>query len=138
VTNYYTKFSSSLKIESDREKDWCIATLSKLEEELDDDGISKADFEWSYDPEEKCIYFVCDDSANIDQIASFVQEFLKEFHQDRWWYLEWSRDCSSMRLDGFGGGAIFVTVNSIETIDTYHWIETQAEQYKTLKSLNGD
>lgn len=143
MADYFTVFSVEMKLQTPAEKNWCRKRLEKLSEQEDPDtGSPKIDCLWSF-TEQGDLWFRSEDGhANIDQIAKFVQAFLKKFHPDKWWYLEWSNWCSRMRLDGFGGGAILVTAQKIEGLNSYDWVMERAAYHrkksKLISGLNGE
>ena len=58
-------------------------------------------------------------------MAHLVQKFLKKFRPDQCWSLTYATTCSKPRLGEFGGGAVFVTADSICWNSSYDFVEEQ-------------
>jgi hypothetical protein len=54
-----------------------------------------------------------------------VQKFLTKFRPDQCWSLTYSTTCSKPRVSEFGGGAVFVTAETIQWQNAYDFIEDQ-------------
>lgn len=136
MADYYTNFSAVLKLSNEREKKWCEDRFKKWEEiENEDSGCIGPDFQ--YVIKDDSLWMYTEESGNVDEVAGFVQIFLREFHPTGYWCMEWSNTCNKLRSDGFGGGAVFVTAEVISSLNSYQWLESQIEQVKKGNSLNG-
>ncbi len=58
-------------------------------------------------------------------VAWLVQKFLKKFRPDQCWSLSYAATCSKPRVGEFGGGAVFVTADTIAWQDSGDFIEGQ-------------
>ena len=63
--------------------------------------------------------------GDITNVAWLVQKFLKQFRPDQCWSLTYSATCSKPRVGEFGGGAVFVTADTIRWQNAYDFIEQQ-------------
>lgn len=60
-----------------------------------------------------------------------MQRFLKQFRPNGSFSMGHTFSCSQPRLDGFGGGgAVFVTAERIEHLDSFSWLWAQCEEHK--------
>lgn len=133
MADYFTHFSAVLEGLTKQEASWVDQEYRKritagdldesmgdfdLELEDDDKGGRRA---WIHSP---------DGCENIDHVADFIQQFLKEFRPKEAWSMEWSNDCSKPRLDAFGGGALVVTAKKIHWMSTSDWVSKTMEKLK--------
>ena len=63
--------------------------------------------------------------GDVSNVAWLVQKFLKQFRPDQCWSLSYSATCSRPRVGEFGGGAVFVTADTIRWQNAYDFIEEQ-------------
>lgn len=75
-----------------------------------------------------------DESIDIDKAALFVQLLFKHFDLDTYLYFDVSYSTSSDEIDGFGGGAVFITKDSITSMSTESWIGEQIRQFHESKT----
>lgn len=75
-----------------------------------------------------------DESIDIDKAALFVQLLFKHFDLDKYLYFDVSYSTSSDEVDGFGGGAFFITKDSITSMSTESWIGEQIRQFDESKT----
>lgn len=71
------------------------------------------------------LWIYAQESGDVEQVAYFVQLFLKQFAPDGWWTLTWATTCSRPLIRQFSGGALLVT--SCETVfnDSSLWLESR-------------
>jgi hypothetical protein len=62
-------------------------------------------------------------SGGQEAACSFIQHLLQKFEFASEVSFEWSHDCSKPIPDAFGGGAAFITSESIETFTTSDWLQ---------------
>ena len=149
MANYYQQFSVELALDNQEEKDWCADRIGQLEhtrenEDEEAPGIgfdgegdiekweSRADFQWCFETDagKPKVWFSAEESGNVEQIASFVQEYLAKFHPDKHWAMEWANTCDRCRVDAFGGGAVFVTAKKVTFMNTGTWCHKQATAFE--------
>ena len=66
-----------------------------------------------------------EDWGDVSNVVWLVQKFLKTFRPDQCWSLSYSTTCSRPRVGEFGGGAVFVTADTIRWQNAYEFIEEQ-------------
>jgi len=73
-------------------------------------------------------------NGGIDAVCAFIQHLLLRFAPGDHVMLEWSNDCSKPRVDGFGGGAAFITARKIKTINTGEWLHREVTRISRSKT----
>lgn len=94
------------------------------------------DFQWEIEEQTGGLYSLwvyAEESGNVDQVATFVQQFFKERRHggDECFHLSFSMSCSKPRIGEFGGGAAFVTAKKIDWMNTYDWIDKKRKEFKS-------
>jgi hypothetical protein len=134
MANYYTKFSDVLpnltadeeawlreQMEGDPEGDEGRGSGPECDHEfLDDDRPDR----WG-----RHLWLYTAESGDPDAVAKFVQQFLKRFRPGQCWSMTFAYTCSSPGVGDFGGGAVFVAANSIETVDTDYIADQQQREF---------
>lgn len=95
MANYYLHFSVMLNNLSKPEEEWARLELARLAATEGDDGTSLHDFNavFERDPIEHHLYaiwFYSEEYASVEQVADFVQSFLKKFRPKARWGFEWA------------------------------------------------
>jgi len=135
MANNYRQFSFALKLNNKKEATWCQKRLQKLSETEDEEGGgTKTDFSWEvYQPNptsESHVWFKDNgESGNVEQIADFVEEYLKKFEPKGYLVMTWADFCDKHRLGEFGGGVAVVTAGY------QHWFQEHQWVSKLTKSL---
>jgi len=150
VANNYRQFSAALDIDLS-EKEWCQNRLNELQRTPQNDQFSgdstlsgvedldryesRADFSYKFENQGhgEYIWFYAEEGGNVEHIADFVQEYLAQFHPDKYWSMSWSDTCDRLRLDEFSGGAVFVTAIESKYIDAQNWIFGMVEDFKATQ-----
>lgn len=79
-------------------------------------------------------------AGGIDSAALFCQHLLSKFGTplDHVGF-QWCADCSKPRLDGYGGGAMFITQNAVQSMHTGEWIFEKGKELDTrIAQLTAD
>ena len=115
---------------ADKNADW--AGVRFLRDKTDHDPEWDAlGFEYSFhddhDPKGwgRHLWVYTEESGGPDNVAWLARKFLKKFRPDQCWSLTYSTTCSKPRVGEFGGGAVFVTANTIRWENTYDFVEDQ-------------
>lgn len=137
MADYFTKFS--ILIPFKREMIDYALKVYKLAQELTEESgfdalppvlANDSDFTdtlppaWDLHDQETELWF---DSyeGGLESVALFISHLLDHFNDDGVVVFEWSNDCSKPRTDAYGGGAMRVTRNSIESVassqQVYAW-----------------
>jgi len=131
MANSYRTFSEMLPLRTEAERAWCKEQLEYLHDSEED---HRAEFEWAF--EEDGLWIYATEYGNVDDVVAFVQDFLAEFRPDGCFSLAWAETCSKPRIGEFGGGAVFVTKNTMEYQNTGDWLqEKRLEHEHILKRI---
>jgi hypothetical protein len=141
MANNYRQFSFALKLANKKEAAWCQKTLKKLSETDDGEGgETTTDYDWSVYPtkeEPKALPHIWfrdnGEYGNVEQIANFVEKYLKKFQPNGYFTMTWSDTCSKHRIGEFGGGLAVVKARETHWFQDHQWID---ELTKTLTSRN--
>lgn len=64
-------------------------------------------------------------------IVTLVRDFLKQFRPQGWWAMEWATTSDNAQdADGYGGGAVFVTANSVRWCTPRTFIEEHVADHE--------
>ena len=152
MANSYTHFSEELELKNEEEVKWmkerfaerrrsfegahgAVTLLEGEEAEALSCCESMADFEIDFSG--NLVTFFAEESGNLDDVASLVQEYLQKFDLARCWAIAEAHGCSKPRAGEFGGAACFVTADGIRWMSTSGWVHVQATAWNTCKSCRG-
>jgi hypothetical protein len=79
------------------------------------------------------LWLYSEDWGEVSNVAWLVQKFLKTFRPDQCWSLTYSATCSKPRVGEFGGGAVFVTADTISWQNAYEFIEEQRTAFEAKR-----
>lgn len=154
MANNYSQWSSVLEISSDEEYAWLQEVLNldpfdALDKDPNTDMDryiaevrSKLGFTFNYEDFElpfpdfshklskNELWVYAEEYGNLDNLGRIVQAFLRKFRPNGSFYVTWADSCDKPRIDEFGGGAMFVTAEKIETFTVYDWIAQKLKQNK--------
>lgn len=122
-----------------RDEDFDSWTEEKQQAWLEEHGVDDF-YDWPGFQYEICdrervgrrLWLYTEESGNTETVTRVVQAFLKRFRPADCFALSYAITCSKMRVGEFGGGAIFVTTDSVEWIDSYDWVEEKQEEWKRM------
>ena len=67
-----------------------------------------------------------------DDLFGCFQEIIRCSNGElKWISKEQAYTCSRMSPDGFGGGALFITVDDVQYVSTSEWLEQQIGKFET-------
>ena len=76
------------------------------------------------------LWFHTDESFEVSYAAWLIERTLKKFDLDAAIGFEWSGDCSKPRVDAFGGGAVIITKDGQEYVNTGSWLAEKLSAHK--------
>lgn len=126
MADYYVLYSAEIEGLTGEETEWVRSRLEEIEAAEIGGNIGCPG---EIEIEDGTVWFHSDDSGDPKFVAEFVRDFLKRFRPDDCFALEYALTCSKLRLDGFGGGAAFVTAERIEWTDTAAWVEERRRNH---------
>jgi len=65
------------------------------------------------------LWFFAEVSGSPDNVAWLVRKFLARFRPHESWELSYAFTCNKLRVDTFGGGALFVTAEAVHCTEDY-------------------
>jgi hypothetical protein len=80
------------------------------------------------------LWVYAEEYGDLGVLAHLVQKFLRRFRPSECWSLAYASTCSKLRLDGFGGGAVFVTTDEIKFDSAWDFIERQMAAFSGRSS----
>ena len=80
------------------------------------------------------LWVYAEESGWPDNVAWLVQKFLKKFRPGQCWSLSYATTCSKPRVGEFGGGAVFVTAESIKWQDARDFVGQEQAAFEAKKS----
>lgn len=98
-----------------------------------DDGLG---FDMSLG-DDKDIWIRAEENGDPEQVATFIQFFLKKFRPNTSHCFSWAEWCDKLRVNEFGGGSVLITTEWMEWVnDTY--LDDLGRAYETAKKKNRD
>lgn len=153
MADYFTTFSFEI---SKKDADFPLEDIAQLidayrEREYDNlptwykDKFSINDFgedtveeymNIGYKLEDEYLWIYSEEYPNIDSLVSIIYSVMKYYNSNKYVSFEYANTCNKLRLDGFGGGAIFIARSGIKYYSTYDWIREQIKQIESQKDNN--
>lgn len=124
MADNYLQFSEVIPNLTEEEEAWL---RSKLNSDAEYDDEEYRDFCWRFDAVGRQLWIYAEEYGNPDDVVELVQEYLRKFHPDKTWGIEYSYTCSKPRVGQFSGGYLLVSADEIygplgllETADDEH------------------
>ena len=123
-----------LTAEQEKRIEWQGCRFLRDYEDEDDDYCHPG-FDWELRPkghkdEKQFLWLYAEESGSPARLAHLIQGFLRRFDLQGCWSITYAATCSKPRLSEFGGGAVFVTADAIEWMDTYSWVDDRIEAHE--------
>ncbi len=125
MADYYTSYSAEIAGLTDEEIAWVKSRI----EEIEDAGGAVCGL-GEVDVVDEALWFHGKEYGDPRAVAEFARDFLKRFRPRDSLALEYAHTCSKPRLDGFGGGAFFVTADGIECVETAAWVAERRREHE--------
>ena len=130
MANNYTQGSGMLFLEDPSHASWVEDFIEKR----------SSDGDWEYTPfeygvEGGSIWFYGEEHINIEAVAEVALAYFKEFDVNNYFAMSCAYSCSKMRVDEFGGDAVFVTREGIDYISCYGWMVDRQEKFEKNQGL---
>ena len=77
------------------------------------------------------------DGAMPASVTPLVRLFIRKFHQNRYWMLEWAEASDRPHAGCFGGGAVFVTADKVYWFTTSSWLRNKVENWEKQNPNGG-
>ena len=124
MASNFTLFSEAFDCNTDVAFAWMKAEYNRRCHDDEDVG-----FEIEYDDTRRLVIVFAEESGDIEKVADFIQQALKKFSPNGCWAITYAETCSSPRPGEFNGGAVFVTAEKIEYMNTYTWAKQKMEEF---------
>lgn len=141
MANNYRQFSFSLKLNDTKESKWFQTQLQRASKKEDSDGIPLTCFDWTVYPNESSkesdphVWFRDNgESGDVEQIAGFVEKYLKKFKPNGYFEMTWADTCSKQRIGEFGGGIAVVTAETTHWFNDHQWVTRLTENLERRNS----
>lgn len=76
------------------------------------------------------VWIASEEGTDLEFLIDVLQDYLKNNDHEGSIGFSWAETCSKLRVDEFGGGAVFITVKDQVWLNTGHWLHLQAEKHK--------
>jgi hypothetical protein len=162
MANHYTQSSFAINDITDEEKEWLIE-VHKLRDELDGDFLEDNDpreermgkllnlspdeasddslsWGWTMDVvpgEHPSVLFYGEECPELEAMALVLRSFLAMFRPTGSIGFSWGDGCSKPRTGAFGGGAVFVTANSIDWFNAAEWLADLLKHHERKEKNEG-
>ncbi len=95
---------------------------------LFDDPVNASENNWG-----RHLFIYAEESGDPDQPAHLVQKFLRQFRPNDHWTLGYACWCDRLTVGEFGGGALFVTADRTQSVNTFDFLEEAETEFKARK-----
>jgi len=126
MANNYLQLSTSIEDITPEEKKWIDDNIEKFSQR-DDDGDDYTTFQWDLEQDGSYLWIYGEEYAEVDNVADFMQAFLKDNRPEGSLYFSWAETCSKLRIDNFHGGAYFVTAKEQKCVSSFAFISKELE-----------
>jgi len=158
MANNYLQFSTAITKLTEKEIEWCKKRLEELRHTPGDSGPGEdeeldfknpdadnyyelqrhescADFDYHFQKDEgdDVLWFNGESGGNVEDVGEFIREFLSDNRPGECAWFEWAETCDRPRIGEFGGGAVFITSDSLEFLSTSHWARDLEKRFMERK-----
>jgi len=78
------------------------------------------------------------EGTDLEALANVLQGYLRKWNPTGHIGFAWAYYCSKLRPDEFGGGAVFITANRQDWLDSSEWLYKMIEAKKEKPTRNLD
>ena len=122
MANNYTTFSFQVKCPSKEAANTLEDSLASAMESADDDRWLSLDHA---EAEDDTVWIACEEGTDLEFLADVLQDYLQDNDPEGSIGFTWAETCSKLRVDEFGGGAVFITHDNQVWLNSYHWLQIQ-------------
>ena len=131
MANNYTSFSFEVKCPSEAAANTLEDSLAKAMESEDDDRWLNLDHA---EAEDDTVWIASEEGTDLEFLADVLQDYLQHNDPHASIGFTWADTCSKLRVDEFGGGAVFITHDNQVWLNTHHWLHIQ-ESRRTFSNM---
>jgi hypothetical protein len=132
MADYYMSYSAQIEGLTDEEHRWIDSRINEIEDAGDEDAVCGLG---EVEVVDGVLWFHGEEHGDPRAVAEFARDFLKRFRPRDSFALEYARTCSRPRLDSFGGGAVFVTAEGIECVETAAWVAERRREHEARRGV---
>ncbi|MBP72889.1 MAG: hypothetical protein CMA70_04815 [Euryarchaeota archaeon] len=132
MANNYTSFSFQVKCPSEEAANTLEDSLaSAMESGTEADPDRWLNLEHA-EAEGDTVWIAEEEGTNLEFLADVLQDYLQHNDPHGSIGFTWAETCSKLRVDEFGGGAVFITHDNQVWLNSYHWLQIQESNRKPL------
>ena len=129
MANNYVSFSFQVKCPSEEAANTLEDSLAKAMN-LDDECLNLEHAEAEGD----AVWIAEEEGTDLEFLADVLQDYLQHNDPHGSIGFTWAETCSKLRVDEFGGGAVFITHDDQVWLNSYHWLHIQ-ERNRTFSNM---
>ena len=145
MADNYLQFSENLESLTPDEAEWLreqlahdpLANCPRFLLDFADREADDTDYGFQYDfhddSHDHHLWISAEERGDVERVAHLVQKFLRRFRPDQCWSLTYAATCSKLRVGEFGGGAVFVTADTILWQNSHDFIEQEQVRFEAAK-----
>lgn len=123
MANSYTAFSFQVSCPSEEAAKFLVESMVEAMENEDEDCWLTLEH---LEPRGKEVWIADEEGGtNLDSLVDILQAYLKHSDPGGSIGFSWANTCSKLRVDEFGGGAVFITHDNQTWLSTDHWLSIQ-------------
>ena len=133
MANNYTSFSFQVKCPSEEAANTLEDSLaSAMEEERNSEPFCRLLSLDHADAEGDTVWIAEEEGIDLEFLADVLQDYLQHNDPEGSIGFSWAETCSKLRVDEFGGGAVFITHDNQVWLNTSHWLHIQESNREPL------
>lgn len=144
MANNYTEFSEILMVD-DGDVEWLKKRIANFEDPPGEQEIDREDYlkvadkygveydqslSFNVEFKEGEAWFYTDESGDPWHVANLVQELFVARRPEDCFHISWAATSSKPKVGEFGGGAIFVTADDIDFVDSWHFLDDKMKAWR--------
>ena len=137
MANNYTAFSFQVKCPSkgaaNTLEDSLASAMDSYERERLGDEDRCLNLEHA-EAEDDTVWIASEEGTDLEFLADVLQDYLRHNDHEGSIGFSWAETCSKLRVDEFGGGAVFITHDNQVWLNSYHWLHIQ-ERNRTFSNM---
>lgn len=130
MADYHMQFSECINRLNASELHWWKLRVEKLQSDLENDADVDYPGEIVVDEGNRQVHLYSESGGDPFATVKIVQEFLKFYRSKGHFSLTWAFTCDKPRIGEFGGGALFVTADSIDEFDVTTWLRDRIREFQ--------
>ena len=126
MANNYTSFSFQVKCPSNEAANTLEDSLASAMDSCERERLGDEDRGLDLDhaeAEDDTVWIASEEGTDLEFLADVLQDYLQNNDPEGSVGFTWAETCSKLRVDEFGGGAVFITAEDQVWLSTSHWLE---------------